>query len=164
MSTNRKRRMPRLITASLIVAVGIILFITYVHKAQILKLDMHEIYRAYARYLADHEGRLPDRFDDLIGPSYLRAVGAGSSGVFTGAPEGGDEFLPFHPNRPVRNSSMFSILEGGTLDDFALNGERLLRRSTGEPVLFVRTYYPGLGEGSRWLTKKVYEKLVDADK
>ncbi len=114
------------------------LYMQSIYRSQVLFYEYFEVSRAYARYVKDHEGKLPGSFEDLLDERCLTLVADIYGVAYLGPRPFSDE--PIHDFFPrlIRRMDEFEIMYGGDVSQFAIDGDQVLWKGTTTEVIFVR--------------------------
>lgn len=161
MSQNARRKTLFAIACVVLVGVCAVLYVNYVHRGQMLGLDMYQLYRAYAAFLLDHRGVLPSGVDDLVEAGYLRRVDHATRECYTES-DGIDGYAPAYPGRVIRFAHLFEFAKHRSIAAFELRNDRVVVRNSGDEILFIRPPYAVLNKTARHHTLRDYKRAQSA--
>ncbi|MDM8007060.1 MAG: hypothetical protein QUV05_13055 [Phycisphaerae bacterium] len=148
--------------AALVVMIGIVLGYVWIrydaHSIENMDIQLNELYRAYAHYLRDHDGQLPDGFADLQGGGYLVAVRTGGRISYFGPAPRLGEFLPVYDKNAI-DIGQFTLMYSGSTAALEVRPDGLYRIGMSEPLCFITPHRKDLVTRSRSYSLRVVQNI-----
>ncbi len=122
-----------------------------------VRIEIMQMYRAYAHYVLDHSGELPGSFSDLVGNRYLRLTDR--EGEYLAPAQRDFEFIPVYDTIRFRAPEGMQLRYGGNLSDFEERDGRIYERYTQKEVLLLEPSRSRFVELAREYKLKIFRRL-----
>lgn len=121
-------------------------------------IQLMQLYRAYAQYMRDNNGKLPNSVDDLLTGGYLRKIKNINHYDVYGPVCRSGEFIPVYDKNEITELPKWHMRYGGSVNDYEMRDERVYQIATQQSIAFVNVDNAMLMERSYYYTYLTVDK------